>query len=416
MNAGWQGLFAVEKDRFAFESLQANLIDGPPHVRFEWPAWLPKAPASLLDFMQSHRARLEALAGRVDLIAGGPPCQGFSSAGRRQAADPRNALVRGYLDMVRLVRPRLVLMENVHGITVDFVDPKRRSQKVNYAEALIAELSEDYDVHWATLNAADFGVPQARNRFILMARLKGSEAKGTGPFDLLREDRMRFLGRKGLIAPVGTASAISDLEAMRNGVVPCPDTEGFEAIAYRKPRTAYQRLMHGSLASAPNSLRLARHRPDIARRFAKIIEICRSEGRLNVSLGREMREAFGLRKMALRVLDPERPAPTITSMPDDLLHYSEPRTLTVRENARLQSFPDWFEFRGKYTTGGELRRKEVPRFTQVANAVPPLFAEALGQALARWYSGSRETRGLELGIDQDRDGLEVLPVLDEAAA
>src|SRR5262249_52412871 len=84
---------------------------------------------------------------------------------------------------------------------------------------------------------------------------------------------------------------------------------------------------------------------------------------------------------ALRVLDPDRPAPTITSMPDDLLHYLEPRTLTVRENARLQSFPDWFAFKGKYTTGGDLRRREVPRFTQVANAVPPLMAEAVGCVL-----------------------------------
>ena len=70
-------------------------------------------------------------------------------------------------------------------------------------------------------------------------------------------------------------------------------------------------------------------------------------------------------------------------MPDDLLHYSEPRALTVRENARLQSFPDWFEFRGKYTTGGKLRRLEVPRFTQVANAVPPLVAESIGKSLLK---------------------------------
>jgi DNA (cytosine-5)-methyltransferase 1 len=68
-------------------------------------------------------------------------------------------------------------------------------------------------------------------------------------------------------------------------------------------------------------------------------------------------------------------------MPDDLLHYAEPRTLTVRENARLQSFLDWFRFQGKYTTGGERRAREVPRFTQVANAVPPLVAEILGEVL-----------------------------------
>jgi DNA (cytosine-5)-methyltransferase 1 len=75
-------------------------------------------------------------------------------------------------------------------------------------------------------------------------------------------------------------------------------------------------------------------------------------------------------------------------MPDDLLHYREPRTLTVRENARLQTFPDWFVFKGKYTTGGELRARQVPRFTQVANAVPPLIAEMWGEVLMK-YAATR---------------------------
>ncbi len=78
-------------------------------------------------------------------------------------------------------------------------------------------------------------------------------------------------------------------------------------------------------------------------------------------------------------------------MPDDLLHYSEPRTLTVRENARLQSFPDWFVFKGKYATGGERRAREVPRFTQVADAVPPLLAEMWGEVLLR-YAATRSRK------------------------
>ncbi len=109
--------------------------------------------------------------------------------------------------------------------------------------------------------------------------------------------------------------------------------------------------------------------------------MCKKQNRSNKQLSLEMREHFGIRKTATRVLDPQKPAPTITSMPDDLIHYSEPRTLTVRENARLQTFPDWFVFRGKYTSGGERRKREVPRFTQVANAVPPLLAEMLGEML-----------------------------------
>jgi DNA (cytosine-5)-methyltransferase 1 len=120
------------------------------------------------------------------------------------------------------------------------------------------------------------------------------------------------------------------------------------------------------------------------KRFGKIIAECQKIGRLNVQIHKEMRDRYGIKKMATRVLHPNEPAPTITSMPDDLLHYREPRTLTVRENARLQTFPDWFVFKGKYTTGGKLRARQVPRFTQVANAVPPLIAEMWGENLMKY--------------------------------
>lgn len=73
--------------------------------------------------------------------------------------------------------------------------------------------------------------------------------------------------------------------------------------------------------------------------------------------------------------------PTITSIPDDFIHYCEPRIMTVREHARIQSFPDSYQFKGPYTTGGERRKKDVPRYTQVANAIPPLFSEQVGYAI-----------------------------------
>jgi DNA (cytosine-5)-methyltransferase 1 len=95
----------------------------------------------------------------------------------------------------------------------------------------------------------------------------------------------------------------------------------------------------------------------------------------------ENRETFGLLKYRIVPLDPNKPAPTVTTLPDDILHYSEPRVLTVRESARLQSFPDWFHFLGKYTTGGAMRIRECPRYTQVGNAVPPLLARAIGFTL-----------------------------------
>jgi DNA (cytosine-5)-methyltransferase 1 len=88
-----------------------------------------------------------------------------------------------------------------------------------------------------------------------------------------------------------------------------------------------------------------------------------------------------LKKRGVTVTKAESVCPTITSIPDDIVHYCEPRIPTVREAARIQSFPDRYVFKGKYTTGGKRRKNEVPRYTQVANAVPPLFAEQAGLIL-----------------------------------
>jgi DNA (cytosine-5)-methyltransferase 1 len=90
---------------------------------------------------------------------------------------------------------------------------------------------------------------------------------------------------------------------------------------------------------------------------------------------------YGLNKQRIHPMSPTEPAPTITTLPDDVLHYEEPRILTVRECARLQSFPDWFRFRGKFTTGGNMRTKECPRYTQVGNAVPPHLGMMIGLAI-----------------------------------
>ena len=98
-------------------------------------------------------------------------------------------------------------------------------------------------------------------------------------------------------------------------------------------------------------------------------------------MSEEDRARLGIRKTAIAPLAPDQPSHTLTTLPDDLLHYAEPRIHTVREHARLQSFPDWFEFRSNYTTGGDRRARECPRYTQVGNAVPPLLAGAIGEAL-----------------------------------
>ena len=84
------------------------------------------------------------------------------------------------------------------------------------------------------------------------------------------------------------------------------------------------------------------------------------------------------KKQSQKPLDLKKPSPTVMSMPDDVIHPTIPRAVTVREQARFQSFPDRFEFKSKETTGGKMRKIEVPQFTQVGNAVPPLLARAIG--------------------------------------
>ena len=383
--AGWHGLFAVEKDAFAFETLSANFLSDTSRFRFEWPTWLAKRPWTVEELLSKHRAELLCLRDKVDLLAGGPPCQGFSSAGRRRGDDPRNAMVERYLELVEILQPHILLIENVRGFTLDF---KARSgqgdkPKENAAAQLQRSLSDRYDVQSDVIKASDFGVPQSRPRFILVATRKNCDAVKGGALDDLRMSRAMVLQQYGLSGFTTASDAISDLEVRRNEVVRSPDSPGFEAVGYRHPLTAYQRAMRDGHIGPPTDMRLANHRPEIRERFADIIQMCREEERSGRQLSAAMREKLGIKKMATRVLEPGLPSPTITSMPDDLLHYSEPRTLTVRENARLQSFPDWFTFRGKYTSGGHRRRIEVPRFTQVANAVPPLLAEILGHRLSR---------------------------------
>ncbi len=376
MQAGWTGRFAIERDKFAFSTLKANLLaKNSPH-KYVWPRWLPKEPIGIAELLGNYTDKLEEISGSVDVLVGGPPCQGFSSAGRRKHDDPRNQMFASYLSLVDIIKPKAVLIENVKGFTLDF---NAGDEIKNFSHLLKERLSDSYTVHEQLIDLSIFGVPQARTRYFVIAFR--SELNVSNPFVHLLDRRASFLRAMRLTAPVSSGAAISDLEVVRCGTQPSTESKGFEETRYAGPLTHYQKLMNSG-CEVPTDLRLARHSEAIAGRFKEIIELSHAEGRLNTSIGAEMRARFGLKKLALRVLDPDRPSPTITSMPDDLLHYSEPRTLTVRENARLQSFPDWYSFQGKYTTGGHLRKQEVPRFTQVANAVPPLVARAIGETLS----------------------------------
>lgn len=377
MQAGLTGRFAIENNPDAFATLSTNLLRRGSQYRYSWPRWLAKEPISVEDFIKSYFKVPRHTVGEIDILAGGPPCQGFSAAGRRKHDDPRNKLFKSYIYLVEQIQPKVVLVENVKGFTADF---SKSSKVENYSRMLKESLGKNYQVFDRLLDLSKFGVPQRRTRYFLLA-FSPDISLSEDPFTMLLERLPSFLKARKICVPVTASDAISDIEISRCGTRPAQDTDNFEEIAYREAITQFQKLMNSQTYEVKD-LRLARHRPKIRNRFAEIIELMRAEGRLNISIGKKTRAAFKLKKQALRVLDPSSPAPTITSMPDDLLHYAEARTLTVRENARLQTFPDWYEFQGKYTTGGTRRRFEVPRFTQVANAVPPLAATAFGELIA----------------------------------
>jgi DNA (cytosine-5)-methyltransferase 1 len=140
----------------------------------------------------------------------------------------------------------------------------------------------------------------------------------------------------------------------------------------------------GMKGNIPDSHRFPKHSLPISSRFETILSI--TKDRRNLDLSKEIRERYNIKKHTVIPLNGDAKSPTITTLPDDYIHYDEPRILTVREYARIQSFPDWYLFKGKYTTGGIRRTQEVPRYTQIGNAIPPLFGEQSGLILKQLIS------------------------------
>ena len=369
--AGLEGIFAIEKNKDAFSTLKYNLIDNKKH--FRWPNWLEIDNLDICDVIKNHSDELLSLRNTVSLVVGGPPCQGFSMAGKRNSEDTRNKLFKQYLKFIRLVQPDTIIFENVHGFTVGFNDKNGKKAK-SHSQIITDALKRDkYKVSSKLINMSEFGVPQNRKRFILVA------SKVFDPnefFVKLYENRETFFALKGIEMFTNVENAISDLLRNNNQSVECIDSKGFLSSLYGEISSNYQLLMRQNCnKTIPDSHRFAKHRPATIELFENLMNDT------DVTKRYTPKTFEGLRKRGVTVLKSDGMWPTVTSIPDDFIHYCEPRIPTVRELARIQSFPDWYEFKGPYTTGGERRKFDVPRYTQVANAVPPLFAEQLGLTL-----------------------------------
>lgn len=382
-NSGlWKGKFAIEKSPDAFETLQYNLIDKKNH--FDWPDWLQKSNHDINDVIKYHKDNLKSLRGEIDLVAGGPPCQGFSTAGRRIEGDSRNELIKSYIKFIRLVQPKVIFFENVKGFTQKF-DKNKIKGKI-YSEYVTNALEYDspngnfqgYKVEGKLIDFSEFGIPQKRTRFILVGIRKDivSQVKPSGFFEQIQKQKETFLIKKGIGLTNSLEDAISDL--LKINEVVSPDTKSFTAGLYNPIKSKYQKLLRGEVDSIiPDSHRFAKHSEDTLRKFEFILQ----NAEKNKTLSNELKERFNLKKRTVIPLSGNRPTPTITTLPDDYIHYCEPRIFTVREYARIQSFNDWYEFKGKYTTGGKRRTQEVPRYSQIGNAIPPLFGEQAGLIL-----------------------------------
>lgn len=382
--AGWNGLFAIERDPMAFDTLQTNLVgESAPYDAFpDWPQWVAQEPQDIDAFLSEpdHLAGLMELRGKVALVAGGPPCQGFSAGGARDGLDERNHLVHRLLQVVELVQPKIALVENVEGITRRFQSRPREGGQASVASEVVQALTDlGYRAAFGIADASQFGVPQIRKRAIIVGVRRDIDAEPEDFFRHLQEIRTQHLSEHGLPVdrPVTAAEAMADL--LNSGVrVECPDSPKFDTSPYVDVESPFATELRRGLpsGSVPDSHRYTQHGERILVLYKRA-----HESQLKGRLSKDFLLSMGTKKDKKVLIDPDKPVSTITTHPDEFIHYAEPRNITVREMARLQSFPDDFKFRGRYTINGPRRKFDVARCSQVGNAVPPLFAEAIGRAL-----------------------------------
>ncbi|MDQ6962792.1 MAG: DNA cytosine methyltransferase [Mariprofundaceae bacterium] len=291
---------------------------------------------------------------KVQVIIGGPPCQGFSLAGQRLPDDPKNQLFREYIRTVNILRPNVFVFENVVGIL--------SMQGGLVVEAICEEFSQiGYEVSYGILNAADYGVPQARPRFILIGSSDGKKIGMPPPTHDVPSNCKANLFNDGLTPHVSVKDALSSLPTIEQG-------QGAEEIDNSFPVTDFQRNIIGS--RKPGRLfnhRATRHGEKIVKRYSAM-----PQGGDVRSVPEELRTK---KNNVFRLLD-STPSRTITcNFRTDIIHPWVPRGLTTREAARLQSFDDDYQFFGNLTR----KAKYVTQDDQVGNAVPPLLAKAIAE-------------------------------------
>jgi DNA (cytosine-5)-methyltransferase 1 len=344
----------------------------------------------------------------IDLMIGGPSCQGFSRAGRRDKSDPRNMLFGEYVRVINEIHPKYIVLENVEGfVDMQFIGYTGITG-IKYPDGSVTPKilrSELNEIGYETLeprilNAADYGVPQRRNRIIFMGYRKGLTPPQYPVPTVKPEDRVTLIEAIGdlitdsqkrkQINPTYTQYQLDSINGRTPGIdgkpIPCHSVlntelpkqtdivrERFELFAEGESGTYLKRrVMEEGIDISDKPALIALCSEQLGLTPKEVIKLFKKPGAT-----KEQAEVLLTKKNIRQKLDPNKPSATVVTIADDYINPWEPRTFSVREMARCQSFDDSFEFLGKRTTGGLLRRKEVPQYTQVGNAVPPLLAKAV---------------------------------------
>ena len=277
-------------------------------------------------------------------IIGGPPCQGFSMVGTRNEEDARNTLYLQYVRFVEQINPEFFILENVKGLL---------TLKNGYFKKDIIERfsSLGYNVTFKVLRACDYGVPQKRERVFFVGLRK----------DKFKDKFFEYPLPKAHI--VGTKEALCDLPSLDNNEDP---------TRYKTtPQNDFQKLMRKNSNIIKNN-EITVHTDQTK----KIISMIPDGGNIK-SLPEEYYKVRNYGS-AFKRMNSKEPSTTIDCGHRNYFHYKENRIPTVRESARIQSFPDDFEFLGTKTS----------QYTQVGNAVPPLLAQAIGEQINKIYKES----------------------------
>lgn len=302
----------------------------------------PAQVAHCEDIKNLSNEKLKDILEKHDVVGvvGGPPCQGFSTVGRRDINDPRNQLYLEYCRVVETVKPLFFVLENVKGLTT--------LSGGAFKDDIIKRFSAlGYRVQFQILNSANYGVPQNRQRVFFVGTLQHAFAF-PAPSEHL----------------IGCREALSDLPPLSIS------EEDVEDIQYAtSPQNNFQKAMRGKQRSVKNH-QITRH----SDQTRQIIHLIPDGGKIS-DLPPEYWDVRKYNK-AFERMSSTRPSNTVDTGHRNYFHYCEDRIPTARENARLQSFPDSFVFLGSRTS----------QYKQIGNAVPPLLAYAVAQAIKQQLS------------------------------